>query len=67
MDNFFEIGDLGIVRDIPAELAQLETANSALRSGLKKQKNITGILIVCLVGLVIYLAIKIPPGIQEEK
>ena len=67
MDNFFEIGDLGIVRDIPLELTQLETANSALRSGLKKQKNITGILIVCLVGLVIYIAIKNPPGTQEDK
>jgi hypothetical protein len=67
MDNLFEIGDLGIVRDIPAELAQLESANKVLRTKLQRQTKISNILKFCLIGMIIYVVVKAPPFKQKDK
>ncbi len=67
MDNFFEIGDLGIVRDIPAELTQLETANKALRAKLHRQTNILSVLKVCLIAVIVYIVIKAPSYKQKDE
>lgn len=67
MNKMFEIGELGIVRDIPAEITQLESANNALRSELQNQKTISGILFACLVGAVIYIVLKTSSNNKVEE
>ena len=67
MDNLFEIGELGIVRDIPAELTQLKSSNNVLRAQLQRQTNICGILKLCLIGAVIYIIVKYSLSKPKEK
>ena len=57
MDKLFEIGELGVIRDIPAELTQLETANRSLTIALRKNKDLVVFLGICMAGLVIYIVI----------
>lgn len=67
MENLFEIGDLGIVRDIPAELTQLQSANKVLRTQLHRQTNISSVLKVCLIAAIVYIVIKAPPFRQKDE
>jgi len=67
MDNFFEIGDLGIVRDIPLELTQLQSTNKILRTQLQRQISISNILKVCLIATIIYVVVKASPFKQKEE
>ena len=61
MDNLFEIGDLGVLRDIPAELTQLQSANNVLRTQLHRQINISNVLKVCLIATIVIIVIKATP------
>ena len=67
MDNLFEIGDLGIVRDIPLELTQLQSANKVLKTQLHRQSNILTGLKVCLIATIVYIVIKAPPFKQKDE
>jgi hypothetical protein len=67
MDRLFEIGELGIVRDIPAELTNLETVNQSLRIELHKYKNMANFLGFCLAGAIIYIIIKRKPETSNDE
>ncbi len=67
MDNLLEVGDVGILRDIPSEFLQLQSENHGLRNELQKEKNLSGILKLCLAGLIIYIVIKSQNLRKEEE
>ncbi|HEC42680.1 MAG TPA: hypothetical protein ENI20_07625 [Bacteroides sp.] len=67
MDRLFEIGELGVVPDIPAELTNLESVCKSLRSELQKYKNLAGFLGLCLAGVGIYLLLKDQPDTSNEE
>lgn len=67
MDRLFEIGELGMVRDIPAELTNLEGVCKSLRVELHKYKNLAGFLGLCLGGVVLYLLFKKQPLTSNEE
>ena len=67
MDRLLEIGEIGILRDIPAELTQLQSANKVLKFQLSRQTNIANILKVCLFAAIVYIAIKAPPFKQKDE
>lgn len=55
MDRLLEIGEIGIMRDIPAELTKLTDDNQILKAKNSKQKTAIGILVVVLFGAGIYI------------
>ena len=67
MDRLFEIGELGIIKDIPAEMSNLESVCKSLRIELQKYKNLAGFLGCCLVGVVIYQLLKEQPVTSNEE
>ena len=67
MDRLLEIGEIGILRDIPTELTQLQSANKVLKSQLHRQTNISNVLKVCLFAAIIYIAIKAPPFKHKDE
>ena len=54
MDRLLEIGEIGILRDIPEELTQLELQNQALKKQVGGYKFWTFLLVVGIIGLVWY-------------
>lgn len=62
----FEIGELGIVRDIPTEMIHLEGICRSLRAELQKYKNLAGFLGLCLGGVVIYILTKDRPSNTQD-
>jgi len=54
MDRLLEIGEIGIIRDIPEELTQLEQQNHALKKQVGGYKFYTVLLVVVIVGIVWY-------------
>ena len=67
MNRLFEIGELGIVRDIPTEMTHLEGVCRSLRAELQKYKNLAGFLGLCLAGAVIYILTKDIPSKSEDQ
>ena len=65
MGRLFEIGELGIIRDIPSELTNLEGVCKSLRVELQKYKNLVGFLGLCLGGVVLYMLIKEQPDTSK--
>ena len=67
MDRLFEIGELGVVPDIPAKLTNLESVCRSLRVELQKYKNLAGFLGLCLGGVIIYILIKTRPETSNDE
>ena len=67
MDRILEIGEIGVLRDIPTELTQLQSANTVLKSQLRRQTNISNVLKVCLFVAIVYIAIKAPPYKHKDE
>ena len=67
MDRLFEIGELGVVRDIPTEMTNLEGVCQSLRTEVQKYKNLAGFLGICLVGTALYLLLRNRSGNSDEK
>ncbi len=55
MDRLLEIGDIGIIRDIPAELTKLTDDNQMLKAKNRKQKIAIIILVAIIIGAVIHI------------
>lgn len=55
MDRLLEIGEIGIMRDIPAELTKLTDNNQMLKAKNSKQKTTIIILVAVIIGAVIYI------------
>lgn len=55
MDKLLEIGEIGLLRDVPSELFSLTNDNKLLRQNIDKVKFEKGILVSCLVVLILYI------------
>jgi hypothetical protein len=55
MDKLLEIGEIGLLRDIPSDLAFLTNENKLLKQGIGKLKFEKQILICSIVALVLYI------------
>ena len=55
MDRLLEIGEIGILRDIPAELTKLIDDNQLLKVKNSTQKTAIIILVAVIIGAVIYI------------
>ena len=55
MDKLLEIGEIGLVRDIPSDLTFLTNENKLLKQSIGKLKFVKGILVCSIVVLVVYI------------
>ena len=55
MNKILEIGEIGVLRDIPFELTLLTNENKLLKQGVGKLKFEKQILICSIVALVLYI------------
>ncbi len=55
MDRLLEIGEIGILRDIPAEITKLTGDNQLLKAKNSTQKTAIIILVAVIIGAVIYI------------
>ena len=55
MDKFFEIGEIGLLQDIPSEMTFMTNENKLLKQGIGKLRFEKRILICSIVALVLYI------------
>ena len=55
MDKLLEIGEIGLLRDIPSELTFMTNENKLLRQNLNMVKIQNGILVCSVVVLVLFI------------
>jgi len=55
MDKLLEIGEIGLLRDIPSDLIFLTNENKLLKQSIGKLKFVKGILVCSIVALVVYI------------
>ena len=58
IDQLLELGEIGILRDIPSELSQLTNENGFLMQENAKLKSRNRILLIILVGVSVYIVYK---------
>ena len=55
MDKLFEIGEIGLLRDIPSEMTFMTNENKLLKQSVSNMKFEKQILICSIVALVLYI------------
>ena len=55
MDKLFEIGEIGLLRDIPSEMTFLTNENKSIKQSIGKLKFEKQILICSIIALVLYI------------
>jgi hypothetical protein len=55
MNQLLEMGEIGLLRDIPSELTIMANENNLLKQNNSKLRFEKRILIFCMVGLVLYI------------
>lgn len=58
MDKLLEIGEIGLIRDIPAEIGLLANENNVLKARCASQKSELRFLYIVIAGILIYILIK---------
>lgn len=55
IDKLLEIGEIGLLRDIPAEIGSLINENNVLKARCTSQKSELRFLYIVIAGIIIYL------------